>query len=970
MRDKIKLIIGQEDKRNPLTDEVIANELGTLRENITKVRIETGIPASSERRKERLLQEIQDLFNEIGLVSDRKLAELLKQRGFKIGKFTVGQLHKSYPELWEPVIRYSQDETSVSDNKQEFQDDIFDKIIGSDGSLKNQISKAKAAVMYPPKGLHTLLYGPSGVGKSFLAELMHDFAVRTDNFQKEAPYFEFNCADYADNPQLLLAQLFGYTKGAFTGATEHKKGIVELCDGGILFLDEVHRLPAEGQEILFYLMDKGRFRRLGEAETSRESHPLIIAATTEDPESSLLLTFRRRIPMSIEIPALTERPLEEKWLFIELYLTMERERLGRDIRVNQSVLNCLLLAEFPGNIGQLKSDIQVCCAKAFLEAKLHNKTAIEVVADNLPEYLKSYINQSIPNDIRHLISGDVLFSEAGYQQFSGRLHKMSGTGIYEQLEERYTKLLKNGIAAEEISRILQDEVETTLVQQIRKMEESKFSLHELSAIVGEDVLEITEYIYQEAKEELPGLKDAIIFPMAIHIRASLDMTKERKVALGSSFEEIKKRHAKEYQVAAHIIDKVNYKFYVMLPADEAVFLAMYLSKFQGGQVDTEGKTSVIVLSHGRVAGGMAEVANKILGVNHATALEMALSEDPAAAYERTKQLVIGKNQGRGCILLADMGSLLTFAEKIRQETKIPVAICGRVDTLMVIECLHKVLWTEDSIETIVDELGSKKALQPKTTKYNKIQHKRAVLCLCITGQGAAKVLRNFISERLKSVLDNIVIINRGYIENEDVEQIILQEAAQYEILAIVGTINPEVKDIPFLSLDDIYQSSGISKLRKIIKNSLLLDHVILGEVITPELIFVNPPYRLKEQLLDQAIEMMTNKGYVDERFLLSVYKREGMMTTYLKGGIAIPHGDPASVTKPVISITKLDKPVMWDGTNTVDLIFVLALDENSKKYFEQLYQMLSSENLVSLIRNSNSINEIRENLRLDTKPVN
>lgn len=221
---------------------------------------------------------------------------------------------------------------------------------------------------------------------------------------------------------------------------------------------------------------------------------------------------------------------------------------------------------------------------------------------------------------------------------------------------------------------------------------------------------------------------------------------------------------------------------------------------------------------------MAEVANKILGVNHAAALEMALSEDPAAAYEKTKQLVIERNQGRGCILLADMGSLLTFAEKIRQETKIPVAVCGRVDTLMVIECLHKVLWTEESIETIVDELDSKKTLQPKTAKYNKIQHKRAVLCLCITGQGAAKLLRDFISERLKSVLDNIVIINRGYIENEDVEQIILQEAAQYEILAIVGTINPEVKNIPFLSLDDIYQSSGISKLRKIIKNSLLLDH--------------------------------------------------------------------------------------------------------------------------------------------------
>lgn len=970
MKDKIKSVIEQEDKRNPLTDEAIASQLGILRETITKVRTEAGILASSERRKERLLVEIQALLTEVGPISERKLAELLNRRGFKVGKFTVGQLHKAYPQLWGWASQQLPDEVPADDSRQQAEHNMLDKVIGSDGSFKNQISKAKAAVMYPPKGLHTLIYGPSGVGKSFLAELMHDFAVRTDNFPEEAPYFEFNCADYADNPQLLLAQLFGYTKGAFTGATEHKKGIVELCDGGILFLDEVHRLPPEGQEILFYLIDKGRFRRLGEAENSRESHPLIIAATTEDPESSLLLTFRRRIPMSIEIPALTERPLEEKRQFIELYFSMERERLGHEIRVSQPVLSCLLMAEFPGNIGQLKSDIQVCCAKAFLEAKLHNQKAIEVVADNLPEHLKNYTKQSVPSEIRHLLKGDVLFSAAGQRQFSERLHKMSGTGIYQQLEAQYTRLLEEGVTAEKISRILQDEVEASLVQQIRSMEESRFSLHELSAIVGEHVLKITEFICQEAQKELPGLKDTIIFPLAIHIRASLDMTKERRAVLGSDFEEIKRRHAKEYQVAADIIELVNDKLYVMFPADEAVFLAMYFGKFQKEKIDTAGKTAVIVMSHGRVAGGMAEVANKILGVNHAAALEMALSEEPAAAYERTRRLVIEKNQGRGCILLADMGSLLTFAEKIEQETKIPVAICSRVDTLMVIECLHKVLWTEESIGMIVEEIGNKKTMMPLTNREHDIKHKSAVLCLCITGQGAARMLRDFIAERLKSVLDEVVIVTRGYIESEDVEQIIRQEGMQHDILAIVGTINPEVKDIPFISLTDIYQSKGISKLRKIIKNSCLLDHVILGEVILPELIFVNPPLRLKEQLLDQAIEAMTDKGYVDERFLLSVYKREGLMTTYLKGGIAIPHGDPACVTKPVISVTKLDKPILWDGTNTVDLIFVLALDENSKKYFEQLYQMLSSETIVTLIRSSNSIKEIRDNLRLDTISVN
>ena len=103
---------------------------------------------------------------------------------------------------------------------------------------------------------------------------------------------------------------------------------MELCNGGILFLDEVHRLPPEGQEILFYLMDKGRFRRLGEVDTQRESHVMVIAATTENPQSSLLLTFRRRIPMVIEIPSLKDRPAGEKLQFILRFFQWESDVWG------------------------------------------------------------------------------------------------------------------------------------------------------------------------------------------------------------------------------------------------------------------------------------------------------------------------------------------------------------------------------------------------------------------------------------------------------------------------------------------------------------------------------------------------------------------------------------------------------------------------------------------------------------------
>lgn len=94
------------------------------------------------------------------------------------------------------------------------------------------------------------------------------------------------------------------------------------------------------------------------------------------------------------------------------------------------------------------------------------------------------------------------------------------------------------------------------------------------------------------------------------------------------------------------------------------------------------------------------------------------------------------------------------------------------------------------------------------------------------------------------------------------------------------------------------------------------------------------------------------------------------MTTRLSQGIAIPHGDPGLVTKPVIAVTKLDKPVLWDGVNTVDVIFILGIQEDSRKYFEQLYQIISDESMVSAIRASRTREEIWNLLCKNTKSAN
>ena len=308
-------------------------------------------------------------------LSDRALTAQLKENGYEISRFLVKELRETLPTL--PAKAAASLET-----------DIFSCMIGWDEGLKAQVHQAKAAMSYPPNGLNTLIIGPSGTGKTFLAENMYRYAVKQGFLASNAPFIAFNCADYAENPQLLNSQLFGYVKGAFSGAGESRDGLVSRADGGILFLDEIHRLSSEGQEMLFYLLDKGAYRRLGDSGPARKVSVRLIAATTSSPESALLLTFRRRIPIVISMPALVDRPLAERFAVINGIFSKEQEKIDRRLIVEADTVRTLLQYDCPGNIGQLQSDIQVCCASAFLES-LSRQDGVVYIRSELVEHLLS-----------------------------------------------------------------------------------------------------------------------------------------------------------------------------------------------------------------------------------------------------------------------------------------------------------------------------------------------------------------------------------------------------------------------------------------------------------------------------------------------------------------------------------------------------------------------------------------------------
>ncbi|MEG1481121.1 sigma-54-dependent transcriptional regulator [Clostridium sp.] len=293
---------------------------------------------------------------------------------------TLVKEERLYKNSTRPVKYYLKNPNSIDFNLKS----SLDKLSYLFPSLTQATKLAKTSILYPPNGMNSLIIGDTGSGKSMLAKLMHEYAASFFK-DKTIPFIHFNCSDYSNNVQLLSSHLFGVKKGTFTGANEDRAGLIEKADGGILFLDEIHNLPSEGQEMLFLFMDTGYFRRFGEVSKKIKSSVRIICATNEDISQALLSTFLRRISIKIKVPSLSERSLEERLTLIETFLKDESANLNKPVSISYNAMLCFLSYDCPFNVGQLKNDIKLAVANAYTEYFINNKKHIKINSPDLPK---------------------------------------------------------------------------------------------------------------------------------------------------------------------------------------------------------------------------------------------------------------------------------------------------------------------------------------------------------------------------------------------------------------------------------------------------------------------------------------------------------------------------------------------------------------------------------------------------------
>ncbi|MBI5441544.1 MAG: sigma-54-dependent Fis family transcriptional regulator [Deltaproteobacteria bacterium] len=259
-------------------------------------------------------------------------------------------------------VKNALDHTKLLEENRELREELegkfrFDNIVGSSTVLKEVLALVEKVSI---RDTSVLITGESGTGKELIAKAIHYNSPRRDR-----RFVAINCGALPES--LLTSELFGYKKGAFTGAKEDRKGLLEAADGGTLFLDEVGTLPLEVQTTFLRVLEEQEFHRVG------DSHPTkvdvrILSATNSDLKASVKeRTFREDLFYRLNVVQLRLPPLRERRADIPLlaahFIRLQNEKFGTRIQgLSPEALDAVCAYPWPGNIRQLRNAIEASMA--------------------------------------------------------------------------------------------------------------------------------------------------------------------------------------------------------------------------------------------------------------------------------------------------------------------------------------------------------------------------------------------------------------------------------------------------------------------------------------------------------------------------------------------------------------------------------------------------------------------------------
>jgi DNA-binding NtrC family response regulator len=300
-----------------------------------------------------------------------------------------------------------------------------DRIVAVSTLMREVLEHAEA--LAPFADVPVLIGGESGTGKELIARFLHQRSSRS-----RGPFIAVNAAAIPDS--LLESELFGHTRGAFTGASFARKGFLEEADGGTLFLDEVGDLSPRAQSVLLRALQEREYRRVGEV-SSRRSDFRLVTATHKDLETEVArgrfrhdLLFRLGVGR-IQLPALRDRT-DDVLPLARAFLASRAHRLGTaPARLTAEAERALTAYYWPGNVRELENELT--------QAMVRTRGSSTIAAEHLtvskrmpgPRSLRA-VRETFEKDMLH----DALARSGGNRTHAARALGISRQGLYRKLK--------------------------------------------------------------------------------------------------------------------------------------------------------------------------------------------------------------------------------------------------------------------------------------------------------------------------------------------------------------------------------------------------------------------------------------------------------------------------------------------------------------------------------------------------------
>jgi sigma-54 dependent transcriptional regulator of gfr operon len=675
--------------------------------------------------------------------------------------------------------------------KQAAQTATFHKMIGYNKSLAEAIEQMKTAVFYPGKGLPMMITGATGVGKSYFAEITHEFMINAGVIAAAAPFKRLNCAQYYNNPELLSGLLFGYCEGAFTGAVKDQPGLLEEADQGVLFLDEVHRLSPQGQEKLFTFMDNGTFARIGELR-QRQANVRLIFATTE-PEEAFLGTFLRRIPIQVYIPALKERDLVEKKQIIDYLYRKESTLISQRIEVTPRVINVLLQSEYQGNIGELENAIKYSCGSA-VSRRRDSETTIVIHLRDLPgnvyqtlQHHETAFNLEGANlcfdpqansTLHSLVS--TAESNPIFAKIAAELRKentFTKAGTEPPLTERLTKMITN--FADEL--IYQTQMDTHVAIEkfiVETMQElfREFSKRYKIRYDGDFVTSVSHYIY---KYVLKNRSDSFAFPLELETV-------------------LRKYYEQEWAAVKKLLPAIKNRLDIVFSPVDQVMITLFFSTLNYEK--STSQIDALIVAHGyATASSISNVVNKMLGSRIFAAIDMPIDSSVFDISEKILDYLAGSKVNEGILIIIDMGSLNLLYNELKRTMDVPLLFVDQLNTVMALE-IGNLIDQGKGLEEISRKIDE--PLQPHVQLYLPARRRtHAIITTCFTGIGTAVQIQQLLMDCFEGIMEvQIFPIEFGSLKSFGISKEI---SKKYEVKAIIGTDDPQIPEIEFIYLEQL-----------------------------------------------------------------------------------------------------------------------------------------------------------------------